>query len=489
MALSIRRTSALVCLSSSLMFAFACGSDDSGSPGDSGDGPNGASGSGSGAASGSGSSTGSGSGASSGSGEPGGEGGFCDGSGPIVPLVRGGTVVRETCTGTIAEQTFTSALCSCEDTNIAGYLRTRSFLSSQGADAPERRGGSVGVNRNYITAGYADVGGSFTVAGPRDILFGGVLKAGGDLRFAPPFDVAGYVEVGRDVYLGSNARAIARVEIGRDLHAPGGVGFRGIALVDVGGDTIVEPVEVPPPCACGEDEVLDVAAIVEDGRMNNDNAAIGLDPQALNVVAGLGVEITLPCGRYYVDQIGGLGSITLRIQGRTALFIGDDLWAGGLFRIELDPGAELDVFVRDNFVIAGAALFGDPARPAATRIYVGGTGDIALAGFNAFSGNVYAPRANIAIGGLGLVHGSLFGKNINAPGAVMVRYDESILDAGKEECAAPPPKPGTCNQCGDCGGGTACVDGSCGACRSDADCCAPLVCNDGVCGQISAPIE
>src|SRR5690606_14875509 len=88
----------------------------------------------------------------------------------------------------------------------------------------------------------------------------------------------------------------------------------------------------------------------------------------------------LPCGRYYVNQIGGLGGVTLRIQGRTALFVGGDVWATGLFKIELDPGAELDLFIQDDFVLTGAARFGDRTRPAAMRIYVGGTGDVCLRG-------------------------------------------------------------------------------------------------------------
>lgn len=191
----------------------------------------------------------------------------------------------------------------------------------------------------------------------------------------------------------------------------------------------------------------------------------------------------MPCGRYYVNQIGGLGGVTLRIQGRTALFVGGDVWATGLFKVELDPGAELDLFIQDDFVLTGAARFGDRTRPAAMRIYVGGTGDVAVAGYGDFVGNVYAPTANITVAGLGVVHGSLFGKNINAPSALMVHYDESILEVG-DDCPEDPPDGDTCKQCGDCGNGSACVAGTCGECAQDSDCCAPLVCNRGTCGQI-----
>jgi hypothetical protein len=336
------------------------------------------------------------------------------------------------CAARVAAETFTSALCSCEDSNIAGYLRTRSFRSSQGPDAPEELGGSVGINRDYITAGYADVGGSFTVKGTRDVLFGGVLKSGEDLRFNPAFDVAGVVEVGRDAYLADTVRAFGRVAIGRDLYMAAGAAFAGIAFVDVGGDEHTEAISFDDPCACAPEQIIDVAALVTAAQSDNDNAALGLDPDDFDLVLGIGAELTLPGGRFYVEQIAGVGALTLHVTGKTALFINDDLLATGLFRVELDADAELDIFVRDNLVVTGAALFGDPARPSATRIYVGGTGDIAIAGASAFVGNLYAPTANVLIGGLGRVSGSLFGKNITAAGFLSVGYDSSIQEGGQD---------------------------------------------------------
>jgi hypothetical protein len=337
-------------------------------------------------------------------------------------------VIGGACAGSVASETFASALCSCEDTNVAGYLKTRSFEPGDSGE-PERLGGSVGVNRDYLTTGYADIGGDFTVAGPRDVLFGGLLRAGQDLRLHPAADVAGVVEVGRDAYLTDDVRAFGRVAIERDLYAAAGTGFRGIALVDVGGDEHTQAVDVAPPCACGAGEVIDVPALVAEGERDNDNAALGLDPDALNAAIGA-VEVTLPGGRYFVHQIGGVGAMRLKIGGKTAIFVEDDVIATGAFAIELEPDAELDLFVRDNLVITGAARFGDRARPSATRVYVGGTGDVAVAGYAAFVGNLYAPTANIVVGGYGQIYGSLFGKNIVAAGFVSVGYDEGIRDTG-----------------------------------------------------------
>jgi len=343
-----------------------------------------------------------------------------------------------TCEPTTAARTFSRALCSCEDTNVAGFLHTRSFRSGTAADATERLGGSVGVNRNYITGGLADVGGDFIVSGPRDTLFGGLLAVGRDLRFRPAFDVAGAVGVGGDVHLQGSLRALGLIGIQGDLHRSPDSRFLGLALVNVAGERYTEEVEVEAPCACGQGEVLDVAGAVAAAYADNDNASIGLDPHAVDLAIGLGTALTLPSGRFYVHQVGSLGAIQLRIEGQVKLYVGDDFLAGPLFAVTLAPGAELDLFVRDNFALAGAALLGDPKRPAATRIYVGGTGDIAVAGLNAFAGNLYAPSANVLVGGVGKVYGSLFGKNILAAGFLDVGFDEAVLDG--VDCHPEPPE-------------------------------------------------
>lgn len=346
------------------------------------------------------------------------------------------------CAPRLGAETFTSAVCSCEDTRVAGYLKTESF-SSSGRDAADGAGsslapGSVSVNGDYATAGYADVSGSLTVAGERDIAFGGYLRAGEDVRLSPGLDVAGRVDIGRDAFLRRAARVFGRVEIGRDLYLGAGAALNGIAVVDVGGERRSEVVNIEPPCACAPEQVIDVAALVGAAETDNDNDRAGLSVDALNAVVGIGAEATLPGGRYFIQQLGGLGALTLHVTGKTALFVGDDVIATGTFRVELEPEAELDLFVRDNLVITGAARFGDPERPSATRVYVGGTGDVAIAGASTFVGNLYAPSASILVGGLGRVRGALFGKNVTAAGFLDLGYDASIREAGE---ACPPLAP------------------------------------------------
>ena len=57
---------------------------------------------------------------------------------------------------------------------------------------------------------------------------------------------------------------------------------------------------------------------------------------------------------------------------------------------------------------------------------------MAIAGASAFVGNLYAPAANVLVGGVGKVYGSLFGKNIVAAGFLDLGYDLSVRDGGRD---------------------------------------------------------
>ncbi|MBW2465251.1 MAG: hypothetical protein JRH11_26620, partial [Deltaproteobacteria bacterium] len=282
----------------------------------------------------------------------------------------------ETCAGAIASRVFDHALCSCEETNVVGYLQTRSFDSGVGM-SDTMAGAPVGINGDYLTGGYANIGGSFAVSGRGGIDFGGYLAVGGDGRMGGDIDAIGYIEIGRDLHVAGNVNLLGLLSVDRDLYYGGSLP---LVPPDIGGSRTSRAVTVDPPCACGAGDIVDIAAIVAAGVAENDNADVGLDPTLLASVVGLGVDITLPCGRYYLTSIGGLGTIDLHIPGRTALFVDGDVNALGVFDIDLGPEGELDIFIRGNLLSIGSGSYGDRARPAATRIYVGGTGDVTLVG-------------------------------------------------------------------------------------------------------------
>jgi hypothetical protein len=404
---------------------------------------------------------------------------FCMGMGPPV-IVGDATLGTDTCAGSIATRVFNNSVCSCEDTNVVGYLHTRSFDSGVGT-MDTAAGAPVGVDRNYLTGGYADIGGSFVVSGTSGVTFGGYLKVGGDARFGGNVNAAGYIDIARDFWVLGNVTNIGLLSVDRDLHQPSG---RTLATFpDIGGSTIRGSFAVDPPCDCAHADIVDIAGIVAEGMLHNDNADVGLSTSYLSDIVGIGEELTLPCGRYYVDSIGGLGSITVHVPGRTALFVGGDVNSLGVFDIELGPEGELDLFVAGSLLSVGAGSYGDRAHPARTRIYIGGTSDVTIVGAEGFVGNVYAPNARITAVGATTVYGSLFGRRIDMPGYLDVHYDRAILDVDVD-C---PPGDDGCAMCGGegCTDHTACIAGACTSCTADSDCCAPLVCYpDGTCGSL-----
>jgi hypothetical protein len=279
-----------------------------------------------------------------------------------------------------------------------------------------------------------------------------------------------------------------------------------LGIIGIGGTTSAAPFTLDPPCACAPSQLLDVAAIVAQGKVQNDDADVGLDPDALDAVVGV-ADIELPCGRVYLHQIAGAGVIHVHVPGRTALFVDGDVATAGVLDFDVGPAGELDLFVDGDLVPTGATSFGDVNRPAAVRIYVAGSHDVLLTGADQFVGNVYAPRANVVLTGYEQVYGSIFAGNFEAPGDATIHYDRAVVGAGKEcppdssgpdagappadagttsapDAGSPPPPPPSCQACGSCSGGTACVAGTCGKCGSDADCCSPLVCVGGSCGEL-----
>jgi hypothetical protein len=397
---------------------------------------------------------------------------FCMGRGPAV-IVGDSSMTTATCAGAIASRVFSSSICACTDANVVGYLRTRSFdsmMSTMDMDT----GAPVGVDQHYTTGGYADVGGSFTVAGASGVTFGGYLDVAGDARFGGNVDAASYIHIHRDFWVEGNVTNIGYLQIDRDLHQP--TGHTLLTFPSIGGRTVHTPFTVDPPCDCSPSGLVDIAAIVDYGRAHNDNADVMLDPGALSNVIGIGVDLTLPCGRFYVNSIGGAGSITLHVHGRTALYVGGPVDALGVLNVDLGTEGELDVFIAGDLVSIGAGSWGDRSRPAASRIYVGGTGDVTLVGASGFVGNVYAPHARITAVGATTVYGSLFGGRIDMPGYLDVHYDRAILDVDAD---CPPPPGCSCSPGATCTDHSACIGGACTGCTTDADCCAPLVCYPG----------
>ncbi len=436
---------------------------------------------------------------------------FCSGRGPViqVPASGGWSETGDVCTGTIARRVFKNAVCTCDDMWFAGYLNTGSFSSSDDGTVI-KSGGAVGVNGGLSAGSYIDVGGSLRIHGTTQVndsyelsdptLTGGWVNVAGDLEANNPMVLAGLLTVARDARFAALPTFLGVAGVGGTLTRPHGF-WPALVLASAYKE---EAVNLEPPCPCKPSEILDVGAVVEQGKLKNDNhnPAVNLDPAVLSNL-GFARRLELPCGRFYLDSIGGIGAVTLAVTGRTALFVGGNVSTVGAFNIELGPDAELDLFIAGNLTQVGFSPLGDRNRPANVRIFVGGEGDITLVGYEPINANLYAPKSRLYSPGYIAARGSLFVRRLHAQGYVTVDYDRDILTRGDDDACLPPPPPvepsepdaGTpppppppecTNACDEsCGSTKTCVNGSCGSCTTDADCCAPLVCyKNGRCGAL-----
>jgi hypothetical protein len=410
------------------------------------------------------------------------DGGFCNGTGPVVQL-PGTQGSHPICTSQIASTLFENALCTCDDAHVAGYLQTTAFNSLGGPDAGSAAlGAAVGIDNAFtISAGYTHVGGSLSIAGSTSVAFIGYVETDGDLRLAGAATIPGYTKVSRNGWLEGSFTDLGPATVTGDLHHQGSV----LAIpLSVGGANTMAPVTVTPPCPCGPNNILDVAAIVAQGQSSNDDTAVGLSPSAWTNVLTID-KMTLPCGRYYLDSIRIAGSLEITLTGRVALFIGADITVIGNLQFILANNAQIDIFITNDLNLVGLAVFGNKSHPADTRIYVGGSGNVNLVGAGEFVGNLYAPSSTVTAPGYLDVYGSVFADDFQIPGYADFNYDSAITQVGNN---CPPVNiPGECGQCGDCTNGLACVSGKCAACTQDSDCCGQLACTAGQCVPLLVP--
>jgi hypothetical protein len=262
-----------------------------------------------------------------------------------------------------------------------------------------------------------------------------------------------------------------------DFHHTGSVSA---IPVLVSGANLQQPVTVAKPCPCEASELVPIAELVAAAKANNENQILGIAPDDLAAITS-NKRWSLSCGRYYLSRIAGTGNLAIRVTGKVALFIDGSIDLKGTLSFDLDSGAEIDVFVKQDLQVQGPLALANKNRPAAGRMWVGGTQAIRLS--SPFIGNLYAPRANVGSTIALEIWGSIFAADFTVGAVANVYYDRAILSMG-DACKAPLPTVGECTQCQWCPGGSACVAGTCGACRNDSDCCSLLVCNQGACAPL-----
>lgn len=392
----------------------------------------------------------------------------CEGGDEYVPIATGTNTPL--CSGQLAEQTFRFALCSCSDVSILGGLYTGSFDSAEASlEDEDNVGGAVGVNSELLVLGNVAIGGTAIQTGADGVTLYGATAVRGDLKVAGNLSFERSLSVDRDAVVGGDLVAMADATIGRDLYL-GGEMTNG-ERVSPSGALVTGAVDVAAPCACGDDEIIDVAAIVDAAETDNRNDIVGLEAGSLEVIDTY-VDVTLPCGRYYLTAIGGAGRLTLHIDGPVAVFIGGNFDLFGDLDLDLGENGTLDIFVAGNLELTGLNDFWDITQPSKVRFYVGGDEDLYLTNVSGF--NLYAPRAHVVLASATVVLGSVFAGDFLSMDDTIIHYDRDVLREGAR-----------------CDSGTF-GESPCGAtgsaCAVDADCCAPLVCDRELCHPLGVVI-
>ncbi|MEW5848265.1 MAG: hypothetical protein AB2A00_05595 [Myxococcota bacterium] len=405
------------------------------------------------------------------------------------------------CTGDLAQVTFRWGLCSCDDVSVSQRIEIDAYNSLQGPYVPGGAGGGLGVNGRLQTSANVDVSGSLWVADEDGIGVSSPVEVGVDLYCGGRFQSSNSVTVVRDAYVHDDISAQS-FTVGGTLHVPPGV--------DVGNATYGAlqnaQFTVPPPCDCAPEELIPIASIVAARRPpDNDNAVIGLDPDAF-LGQNAPSRLDLPCGAYYLRGIATSNAVTIVAHGKVALFIDGNIQSSAPLDITVAPPAELDVFVLGTLGTSQRVKLGSPAFPALTRVYVQSDNGIGLSSGLDLGAFLYAAHGPVGMSGDLEIFGGVMAGRYSTSGRTTVHYDRAVLRTG-EGCGDPPTVevdggvpvavdagtitpgadagtgPGPCQSCRDCGN-QACNAGVCGACSQDSDCCAPLICLDGVCDII-----
>jgi hypothetical protein len=191
----------------------------------------------------------------------------------------------------------------------------------------------------------------------------------------------------------------------------------------------------------------------------------------------------LSCGRVFLSKIAGPGKLAVHVTGLAALFVDGSIDLARGLSFDIDPGAEVDVFVKQDLRVQGALSLASQDRPAAGRIWVGGTQPITLA--SPWVGNLYAPGADVVAAIALDAWGSIFAHSFKGGASASFTFDRAVVAAGAN-CPASRPPAGLCTQCQWCSGGDACMSGVCGLCTTDGDCCSLSVCSNGRCEPLVA---
>lgn len=299
-----------------------------------------------------------------------------------------------------------TAVCVCKDLDVTGSLKTH----ARGPELPA----DVGVGGDVSLVSGSEIDGSLRVDGKLDAV--GDLGVAHHVWAAGGVQSVGTLDVGGDLASGSDLDGVGDLVVRGQLRVAGDDSWVGSREVS-GGRAGYEAPSVSDACGCDAASIYDVSKAVATARDHNDNQSLGKSLEGVGTTS-----ISLPSGRYYVGRMTSVGDLSIRVEGDVQLYIDGDLDSVGTNNIEIGEHGTLDLFVGGTLSSVGEVRLGDPNRPEAFRLYVGGASSrISLVGGTSWSGVIYAPTSSIQLVGETEIHGAIVAGSIHKTGDLVVK--------------------------------------------------------------------
>jgi hypothetical protein len=325
---------------------------------------------------------------------------------------------------------FDLGLCVCEDMVTLDRFAVE---RAAGAGAAAEAWGGLGVNQGLNTRGPASVAGSAWVAGGNGITFNAAstFDVGGSLYDQGVLIGAVRVQVGSDAEIGGDV-SVDTLDVAGTLLTPAGVSVQASGGQSVGarGTGVVA---VSPPCGCGADSRLPIAEAVAARRLQNDNAASGLDAFELDGFEGPR-RVELDCGDYHWARLAGSGALDLTLRGDVAIFVDGEVGLDDAFRLHLEGAATLDLYVEGDFRVNGPLELGGANEAGRVRVFIAGSGTILLGADAVLAGPLFATDAALVSQRSLEIFGGLHVRRAAPEGALVVHHHDAATRDLFEAC-------------------------------------------------------
>ena len=339
---------------------------------------------------------------------------------------------------------FRHALCSCSDLKSPLPLTTDAFDSRLAPYAPGTRGGGVATNGRLASASALDIGGSVIASGrgPAQVFAGASSRVSDYMRLNAELSInTAELSVGRDLWVNGRILSLnGALHVGRQISQPNA--NDNVGEIAAGQGLRAEPVQVEPPCVCGDNSPLDFGRLAELFAAHSDNTEHDLPPAA---------QLTWRCGHFMFTG-GTIAATRWDVADHVAVFIEGDLDLAAPLEIELAARAELDVFVHGSLRFASTAELSS-TRPGAVRFYVSAADPILLPLGARLNCSLYAPNAQLRLRDQSELHGAFLVSELVTATALTVHYDAAA----------------------------AASDGCSSSCEADSDCRPPWICEASQC--------